>query len=600
MTLILVISLLFSAGLNTLSPAFLFLISYACVVTFYSKKSFVVPMSLLLSFVPFIIGSFFPQTAWYSIWISALIICCTCVYFKRKKYYQETLGNSIYKSNIILIVLQILVFLGSGRDGLDLWAWQFRGDGINYIVAMRNLSSFETLADGVILNGDQSGISLGQTFLFQWLAQSVLNGNNSTNLSLNFVGEAFIGVQFLFLSTVLMTFLHSRKSNRILKDLPPLIAILMIFLGPLVLGLSMSNGFLTIPMTIVFLVLILQNIREVHLNNNTRAYLVVQIFLLILLFAVWSLLSIVAFLLILHQFSRQLKLDWNSVKFLRSFKFSLLQNENILTFFLGIMVFTILFSKDYVKQNIFVSGGFPTIPFGQYFGTLLLILLGFQITKKLTLNNYFSYLVIPFSFIVSMIIAYITILGWKALHEFESSSWVSDFYYLQKSYWILFGSFTLLLVLALLAQRSVHTLCILFVAVNFIIGQPSAIWNTESRRLVSYEGIEEIIARDGERVMFINYDSWLGDSYLNQLSGLQFESYTGHDVGGQKFVTTFYMPSESFSSGKFYTTEQNALCRGQEIVGTTGVIITSDRDIPAKLVSLCGPGSFPRVEFRSN
>ncbi len=598
MTLILVISLLFSAGLNIMSATFFFLISYACLVTINSKVSFIVPMSLLLSLTPFIIGSLFPQSAWYSVWISAFVMCMTFFCFKRGVAFRELIEHSQYRINVILIVVNTLVLLGSGRDRLDLWAWQFRGDGINFIVGMRNLSSYKTLAEGVFLNAEESGISLGQTFLFQWLAQSVLNGNNSTNFSLNSIGEAFIGVQFLFLSTVLMTYLHAKKSNRFLRDLPPILAILTIFLGPLVLGLSMSNGFLTIPMTIVFLLLILLNIQEVNLRSEVRVYLVLQCLLLILLFAVWSLLAILAFFMVLHQLNRKLNIDRDSVRGLRSLNTRFELTVNALALLFTSIFFTMLFSLDYIKQNIFVSGGFPKIYFGQFFGTLLLILLGLQLTKKITQINYFSYLLIPLSFFSSMLIAYISILGWEVILELQSNSWDSRLYYLQKSYWILFGTFTLLLALTLLPRKLGNTLCIFFVSMNFIIGQPSAIWNSDNRKLVSYDGIEEISARNGERVMFINYDSWLGDSYLNQLSGLQFESYTGHDLGGKKFATTFYMPAESFASGKFYTTEQNALCRGQELVGTTGLIITSDRGIPDKLVTLCGPQTFPRVEYR--
>jgi hypothetical protein len=151
------------------------------------------------------------------------------------------------------------------------------------------------------------------------------------------------------------------------------------------------------------------------------------------------------------------------------------------------------------------------------------------------------------------------------------------------------------------SRRFILYLAILSVLVIQQKETPSALWVKQERELVSYQGIQEIDSMPrGSRVMYFNFDNWAGDAYLISLSGLQFESYTGHLIGQEQFKTQTYMPSESFSSRSFYTDEKNALCVGQRILGNSGQIRTRDIDLKSKLLEWCGEGPFPRVVLYSS
>jgi len=182
-----------------------------------------------------------------------------------------------------------------------------------------------------------------------------------------------------------------------------------------------------------------------------------------------------------------------------------------------------------------------------------------------------------------------------------ASNWVTQTYYLQKASWILIISLLLISFIYLISVKEQYLVILVFFFLISQIDNPKPIWDKESREVVSYEGIADIDKRGLEaRIMYFNFDNWLSDAYLISLSGLQFESYTGHEVGPKRFTTTTFMPSDSFSGRNFYTDERNALCVGQSFIGSGGEIITRDKSLESKLRDWCGKGPFPSVKVYNN
>jgi hypothetical protein len=573
-----------------------FLLAYILIVAAQKQNKMQVSLALILILASLLFSSFFDQNLWFTFWIFLSLNFLYFVHAAKQKHDQKRLIQSIQDSNLILFFIFFIVLFSKIINPIDLWAWQFRGDGINFIVSTRAISSTKTLFEGTFLNSSITGITPGFTFLFQFISQGLINLTSSDNRSLVIVGEAFVGVQILTLGALGMSLLSLRRNVNFAAKSLALVAMNFFVLGPLVGGLTLSNGFLSIPIAMTLMVLILQSIREFSGGGYRFSYFSIQATLLVLLASVWSLIAILAGSLLALSIFLEFTSRLNPLVRHRSRDNRPSSRLAVpLIFSLSAyLVFQSIFNLSYVKENIVRSGGFPQIPLSQYllFAIFLVLIVSVTGSKKgLRKTSYFG---VSSMFFAAIFQVHETTLGSDKILSDLTSNWVTSIYYLQKAFWIFVGS--LLLFLLVTSAKNgilVSGIYLLFALSPF---QPIALWNLEARSMTPYEGIERVLSQpEGKRVMYFEFGTWPGDAYLNSLSGLQFESYTGHDLGGRFYKSSFYMPQDSFTSRSYYTTEQNALCVGQSLIGTNGVIYTSNPLLGEKLISLCGRGPFPQV-----
>jgi hypothetical protein len=576
-----------------------FLFIYISIVATRKEKKMQVSLAFILVVAGILFSSFFDQNLWFTFWIFLGMNSFYFVHRAKQNYYKKPLIQSIQNSNLILCFIFFIVLFSKRLNPIDLWAWQFRGDGINFIVSTRAISSTNTLFEGTFLSSSLTGITPGFTYLFQFISQGLINLTNNHNGSLTIVGEAFVGVQILALGALAMSLLSLSQNAKFATKLLGLVTIIFLILGPLVGGLTLSNGFLSIPLAIALIVLILINIKEMSADGYRSSYFAIQITLLFLLASVWSLLAIlIGSLLTLSLFLESTsRLSLVSSQKVNGNRYTTDLGVPIIFSLSAYLIFHYIFNLDYVEENIVRSGGFPQIPLAQYlFFAVFLVLIAVINSGQhwLQITSYFG---VGVMFFVALFQVHEKTLGSAKILTDLSSNWVTSIYYLQKAFWIFVGSIVLFLVIT--SIKNGILVSGIYLLLTLIPSQPSALWNLETRSLTPYFGIERVLSQfEGERVMYFEFSTWPGDAYLNSLSGLQFESYTGHDLGGQFYKSSYYMPQDSFASRSYYTTEQNALCVGQSLIGPAGTIFTSNPLLGEKLISLCGKGPFPKVRMK--
>jgi hypothetical protein len=586
------------AGLGVVILFLLFLLSYNVIGSTNSNNSFHVSKAVVSIFGSLAGASIFNQKYWFSFWIIYTILLSLFVVRRRETFSRSQLLESMKRSNIVMLVFTVVILFSKQMSSIDLWAWQLRGDGINFIVGARNISSFETLFEAIFLNSDITGLTPGQTFLFQWLGQSSINIANTSNYSLQTVGEAFVGIQFLCAGILMIALLHGVKKLLPLQTAGTVAVFSLLLLGPLVGGFTLSNGFLSSSLTVVFIVLVLLNNHELFQTRKVHSYLFIQSTLVTCIFSITSLLGILFGLIILAVLinrtfeSISFHGEGNEIRANISSKLIV----PILASGFSLTIFTLMFDLKYVKDNVVVSGAFPQIPMQQAILMFVVTLIVLILSTLQGTPNLLIYIGVGFAFLVAIFKVHHDKLGSKAILESLSSTWITDVYYIQKSLWLLTGSILLFLFIVLIEKKYFMQTIIIYALFSFFLISPKPMWDYETRAITSYDGIKSILRQtENDRFMYFNYDNLAGDAYLNTLSGLQFESYTGHDLGGDFFNSTFFMPNDSFSSRSFYTTEENALCTGQRIIGISGKIITRDHSLQAKLLNWCGEGPFPEV-----
>lgn len=600
--LLLCISLLAFNFLGNIS-GFLFF-SY---VTFYLIASWAninrgLELAFLMTVLPILLVGILPRTNAAFYWPIVVLQIIALALFKGKgqKHQLESA-----KLNIVVVSLNLLFLVIASRliSPIDYWAWQLRGDAMNFIVSTRVASSDSSIFEATIGNGEANGLPIGSSVFIQWFSQAILDITFSPNSNLALLSQSFLSITIFAWLIVSIKFLDLGKNDGLAVKLLRQILVTSFFLSAFVGGLTMFNGFLSIPPTVAFLFLGMQ---AIFLKPGAIFSPIQSVFLFtnfLLLFLTWSLISVLlipvsAFMYYKHLTNRSADKKTNTPKMVE-----LLARNKFLGHFLVVLssssfvlILNQLFNHNSVKQVLLRSGAFPNLDFLFYcFYFTLSSAIVFFCSRRI--EESIVLILLPFLFLFALGLFYLKNMSFETLTESLSSEWISPVYYLEKSFIIIVSTLVLLAIMCSL-NSGMRFMGILMCFASLIASTPSPLWNISARQMVSYEGIEKIISmKDGDKFMFLNYGNWPGDAYLNSLSGLNFESYPGHFIPGQQFYkATTFMPEGSFSSRFFYTTERSALCTGQSILGESGLIFTSDTGLETKLKTWChSKRGYPKV-----
>ncbi len=593
-----VLVLFLNADPRSLLLSTIFLITYILISA--SSTSQIISKSFVLTLVPLIAGGFFPNTLWYVPWIFYFSTLTTIFYLMKSNFKLKK--ERINDANLVATVTLILIVVSNQISKVDSWAWQLRGDAINFIVSIRSLNQGSSLFNSIFLPNIDYGLPPGSSFSIQWISQMLLNMTGGSSGDISDLATSFLGINLLAWIAISVSVLERMKNSKFKSKAFTSVVLSILLLSWINGGLTMYNGFLSVPLTITLLYLSLLDAITKKESWGFIGYIVIQIFLGIVLFSTWSIVAITSISIVFASSIEEFfttRADHTVQKtslppLSRKLKKALLRFWILMIFFVSYSL--VLFFPSF-SSVLLRSGAFPNVPIATLFTGCVILILFFCICISKVHGNFFYPITMVAITLLSLSNFFHHMNPGSVLRGLRSE-WVTETYYLQKATWVMIVSF--FFVLVALVNRSKYyfvILSILAALVTIETTNANGVWSSSERSLVSYTAIHEIDnLTKNDRVMYFNFDNWLGDAYLISLAGLQFESYSGHPVGKLEYVTTTFMPSNSFAGRNFYTDERNALCVGQSFIGVGGEIRTRDKELGSKLQNWCGNGPFPKVK----
>ena len=323
-----------------------------------------VELVLFLFLTPVFINSILPATGrnWAIVLVLAQMIAMAVIATKRGRYSTQlcTFWPPLY----FLFPIALLAFVSSRIDVIDPWAWQLRGDGLNFVVSLRHLSSLQSFASSLFGSTGNPGSGLGASVLVQWLAHFSLDLARAPNGDLESVS---VGLLNVFLWSALITGLgladaldsvrHGIRSSYLSAS----VAVLVFFLGPLLGGLALANGFLSVPPATALLFLSLRYDAQLRISPKTPYRILAQVGLTTLLFLTWSVLALIPMLLLAEhafQWCRE-RLDGS-----RRFGYMRLGSKEFILLAVAFLIATL--SPTTIQSVLSRSGGFPSFPVYQF------------------------------------------------------------------------------------------------------------------------------------------------------------------------------------------------------------------------------------------